>query len=351
MRSLNREELIQWLKENKQPTYRASQIHDWIWKKHVIHFNQMTNLPSSIRQMLEEAFEIRTVKIEKTIQSSDGTIKSAIRLFDGKTVETVLIPTPTRITACISSQAGCSLECRFCATARLKLMRNLETDEIYDQVLLSAQLAKEFYGRPLTNVVFMGMGEPLLNYKNVIQAIELLSSPDGLGMSHKRFTLSTAGIIKMILKLADDKIPCKLAVSLHAALDDKRTQLMPINQSNSLKALRKALMYYYQKTGRTITLEYLMLDEINDREEDAKALVKFARAFPSKVNLIEFNTVEGMPFKKSKSKQVKFFQQFLISQGLIATIRKSRGLDIDAACGQLAGKLLSETWVKKQSVF
>lgn len=340
IRSLSEKELEDWLETQSEPGYRSKQILEWLWAKNSHSFGQMTNLPLSLRNKLEEHFVIRHLAIEKTGVSEDGTVKSAYRLLDGRIIEGVIIPTPRRITACISSQAGCSLNCSFCATAALKMARNLGADEIFDQVVLAAAQAKEFYQRPLTNVVFMGMGEPLLNYKNVVRALELLHARYGLAMGAHRFTLSTAGIVKMIIRLAEDKLPCKLAVSLHSAINEKRSRLMPINETNPLKDLRKTLIYYTQKTGKTVTLEYLMLHNVNDSPEDAEALVSFARAFPSKINLIEYNPVSNLPFKGSSAERVRAFQTYIKNKGLLATLRHSRGRDIDAACGQLAGQLM-----------
>lgn len=343
IRSMSDEELETWLSESGEPRFRARQIQEWLWGKNVSDFESMSNLPAGLRDKLKREFVIRHLTVEKTAFSRDGTIKSAYRLLDGKIIEGVLIPTPQRITACISSQAGCSLNCAFCATAALKMMRNLGADEIYDQVVLARNQALEILRRPLTNVVFMGMGEPLLNYKNVLRALSLLQARFGLAMGAHRFTLSTAGITKMILRLAEDGVPCKLAVSLHSAIPEKRTRLMPINESNPLKDLRSALIYYTSKIGRPVTLEYLMLKNVNDQMEDAHALLKFAKSFPCKINLIEYNTVPSLPFEPSPSEQIDTFQQFLKKHGLIATLRKSRGKDIEAACGQLAGQLLPES--------
>lgn len=340
IRSLSEADLETWLKSQGELRFRVTQIMEWLWGKNVESFEAMTNLPKSLRERLKENFEIRHLRVEKSIVSTDGTIKSAYRLADGRIIEGVLIPTERRITACISSQAGCSLNCAFCATAALKMARNLGADEIYDQVVLASEQSRQYFQRPLTNVVFMGMGEPLLNYKNVVQALERLHARYGLAMGAHRFTLSTAGIVKMIYRLADDELPCKLAVSLHSAINEKRTQLMPINETNPLRDLRKALVYYTHKTRKPVTLEYLMLKDVNDSKEDAKALVKFARSFPSKINLIEYNPVDDLPFTGSEPQRIRDFQEILKSNALVATLRRSRGRDIDAACGQLAGQLM-----------
>jgi 23S rRNA (adenine2503-C2)-methyltransferase len=287
---------------------------------------------------LENHFLITELKITDCRRSSDGTVKSVFKLTDGKTIEGVLIPTPKRMTACISSQAGCSLDCKFCATARLKMMRNLHTDEIYDQVVTIKKQAEEFYGKPLTNVVFMGMGEPLLNYKNVAAAIEHIHSPEGLNMAYKRITLSTSGIAKMIHKLGDDEVKFKLALSLHAADNEKRSQIMSINDTNPLEDLAAALKHYYAKTGNPVTYEYIVFKDFNDTVQDARNLARFCKHIPSKVNIIEYNPIEDGEFEQTTEERLNAFMQVLEREGIVAKVRRSRGKDIDAACGQLAGK-------------
>lgn len=321
-----------------QPAFRAKQIYEWLWKKSATSFDQMQNLPKDLRAWLNEEFSMNPVAVEESQISADRTIKSSFLLHDQHLVEGVLIPTEDRMTACVSSQVGCSLTCSFCATGYMDRKRNLEPYEIYDQVVLIRNQAEQQYKQPLTNIVYMGMGEPLLNYANVLASIEKITSPDGLGMSPKRITVSTAGIAKMIKKLADDQVKFNLALSLHAANDEKRNRIMPINESNTLEALSEALAYFYEQTGNKITLEYIVFDKFNDTLEDAKELLAFARKFPCKINIIEYNPIRQASFLNAKADAIQQFSNFLESKGMIVNVRRSRGKDIDAACGQLAGK-------------
>jgi len=313
-------------------------VQEWLWKKSAKDFDQMTNLSIPTRDLLKEHFTMNPVKVDKMQRSSDGTIKNAVELSDGLIVESVLIPTEKRITACVSSQVGCSLACKFCATARLKRMRNLNADEIYDQVVAIREQSEMFFNRPLTNIVFMGMGEPLLNYQNVITAIDKITSQKGLGMAAKRITVSTVGVAKMIIKMADDGVKFNLAVSLHAAINSLRSSIMPINDTNSLEELGEALKYWYQKTKRKVTYEYVVWEGINDKLEHAQALLKFALIVPSKVNLIEYNPIDDGEFQQASEKSLNMYMDLLERHGITTRIRKSRGKDIDAACGQLANK-------------
>ncbi|MDQ3073660.1 MAG: 23S rRNA (adenine(2503)-C(2))-methyltransferase RlmN [Bacteroidota bacterium] len=321
-----------------EPAFRAKQVWQSLWEKGVHSFDEMTNLPNALRQKLSVHFDVFAMKLEEKQLSSDGTIKCAFRLFDGEIVEGVLIPQEDRMTACISSQVGCSLTCTFCATAKLDRKRNLYFDEVYDQVKWIDRLSLEHTGKPLTNIVLMGMGEPLLNYVQVMKGIERITAPDGLGMSPRRITLSTAGIAKMIKKLADDDVKFNLALSLHAANDEKRNTIMPINETNTISALKEALRYFYDKTGTRITLEYVMLQGFNDTLADADELAAFSRTVPSKINLIEYNPIDGGIFKKSFGNAIYRFKDRLEHHNVIVNIRRSRGEDIDAACGQLANK-------------
>lgn len=328
------------LVEMGEPAFRAKQIYEWLWQKVAHSFEDMTNLPKTLRQKLSETLEIRAIKAVKHQYSNDGTIKVGFNLYDGHLVEGVLIPSPDqeRMTACVSSQVGCNLACRFCATGFLKMRRNLSAAEIFDQVAYIDRLAKEHFNVPLSNIVYMGMGEPLLNYKNVLQSIDRITAADGLGMSPRRITVSTAGIAKMIRKLADDQTKFNLALSLHAATDEKRNEMMPINESNNLGELADALRYYYQASERPVTYEYIVFKDFNDSIADAKALVAFCRVVPCKVNLIEYNQVEGVLYEKTSDNRLEAFQQYLEKCGITSTVRRSRGKDIDAACGQLANK-------------
>ncbi|HPQ08970.1 MAG TPA: 23S rRNA (adenine(2503)-C(2))-methyltransferase RlmN [Bacteroidia bacterium] len=338
IRHFNFEQLQNWVKENNLPSYRAQQIYDWLWLKNVSSFDEMSDIPKSLRQKLSEHFEIKQIQTQTIQISKDKTIKCAIKLFDGNVVESVLIPTSTRVTACVSSQVGCSLDCKFCATAQLKRKRNLDYQEIYQQVYFIKELAKDKYNLPLTNIVYMGMGEPLLNYSNVMKSIEMITSPKGLGMSPQRITVSTSGIAKMIVKMADEKVKFNLALSLHSAIEEKRRQIMSISESNTLEMLANALNYFYEKTGTRPTLEYVMLYEFNDSIKDAESLANFCRKVKSKVNLIEYNPVENSPFKRTTKERLENFVKYLEKKKIIVTVRRSRGIDIDAACGQLVNK-------------
>ena len=338
VRLLDIQQLTTFFTEHGEKAFRARQVFEWIWKKSASSFDIMTNIPKAAREMLSEHFAFNNIQIHKEQFSSDGTVKSAFKLHDDNVVEGVLIPADHRTTACISSQVGCSLSCKFCATGYLERKRNLNPAEIYDQVVLINQQSEQRHGRPLSNIVFMGMGEPLLNYNSVLKAIGHITSEYGLGMSPKRITVSTAGIAKMIHKLADDEVKFNLALSLHAANEEKRNQIMPINETNNLAVLKDALQYFYKKTRNKITLEYIAFDKFNDDLEDARDLVKFATGIPCKVNIIEYNTIDQASFNKSSFDRLEHFKAFLEKKGLIVNIRRSRGKDIDAACGQLANK-------------
>lgn len=338
LRHKSQEELFSIFTELNEPSFRAKQTWQWMWEKGADSISDMTNLPTSLREKLSENYAFFKVKNSEIQESNDGTIKTGFLLYDNRLIEGVLIPKEERMTACISSQVGCSLTCSFCATARLPRMRNLYFDEIFDQVWLLNQLSKTKYNKPLSNIVYMGMGEPLLNYKEVIHSIERITSPDGLGMSPQRITVSTAGIAKMISRLGEDKVKFNLAVSLHAPTDEKRSTIMPINDTNQLDVLATSLVYFYEQTGTRITFEYVLLKDFNDSREDAHLLASFCKKIPSKVNLIEYNQVEGTGFEASSGNAAYRFKSILEERGVIANIRRSRGKDIDAACGQLAGK-------------
>ncbi|MDC0029403.1 23S rRNA (adenine(2503)-C(2))-methyltransferase RlmN [bacterium] len=339
IRELKLEELINFLKNQNIPSYRAKQIHEWLWKKRAVNFNEMTSLSLSLRDLLEQNFSLNAVKIHKAERSNDGTIKYSLKLHDSKLVEGVLIPSKKRLTACISSQVGCSLSCTFCATGTLKLERNLNYAEIYDQIFILNEEALLNFGKPLSNIVYMGMGEPLLNYENLLKSIELVSSKNGLSMSPKRITVSTAGIAKMIKKLADDEVRFNLAISLHSSDDKKREEIMPINKSINLEELKESIKYFFEKTGTRITYEYILFKDINDSLDDAHELVKFCKSTPCKVNLIEYNSVDNIPFQKASNNKTEKFINFLNEKNVIVNLRRSKGKDINAACGQLVNKL------------
>ena len=338
IRSLSFKEVSDFFSLHKAPSFRAKQVYEWLWKKSARSFVEMSNLPKALRELLEANFSIHAVQVDQKQVSSDGTIKNAFRLYDGNRIEGVLIPAADRMTACVSSQVGCSLTCKFCATGKLDRIRNLDADEIYDQVVMIRDQAMQHYKTPLTNIVYMGMGEPLLNYSEVIRSIEHITSPEGLGMSPKRITVSTAGIAKMIKKLGDDEVKFNLALSLHAANDEKRSKIMPINDSNSLESLAEALKHFCAKTGTKVTFEYIVFRDFNDTIEDAKDLALFCKNVASKVNLIEYNPIEKDGFLNAEENKIENFKKYLESRNIIVNIRRSRGKDIDAACGQLANK-------------
>lgn len=338
IRKLSQEELKEFFVQHGDKAFRAQQVYEWLWRKSAKDFDHMTNLSLATRELLKTHFVINFIQVDSMQRSSDGTIKNAVKLHDGLIVESVLIPTEKRITACVSSQVGCSLACRFCATARLKRMRNLNPDEIYDQVVAIQQQCELFFGRPLTNIVFMGMGEPLLNYSNVMTAIEKITSPKGLNMASKRLTVSTVGLAKMIVKMADDGVKFNLAVSLHSALNHVRSSIMPINETNSLEELGEALKYWYKKTKKKVTYEYVVWKDINDSPEHAQALLDFCQIIPCKVNLIEYNPIDDGEFQQASEEALNMYMDVLERNGITTRIRKSRGKDIDAACGQLANK-------------
>ena len=321
-----------------EPGFRAKQIYYWLWVKATLHFDQMSNLSKALREKLKEIFVINAISVHQSQFSADKTIKSIFKLYDGNTIEGVLIPSSDRMTACVSSQVGCSLTCKFCATGYMGRKRNLNPDEIFDQVALIDRQAKENYQIPLTNIVYMGMGEPLLNYANVLKSIERITAEDGLNMAAKRITVSTAGIAKMIKKLGDDQVRFNLALSLHAANDQKRNEIMPINEQNSLKALADALKYYFAKTKNPVTYEYIVFNDFNDSLQDAAELAKFCKHLPCKVNIIEYNPISFATFQNAEADKIDLFANYLRKQGITTNIRRSRGKDIDAACGQLAIK-------------
>lgn len=337
IRNSSLQDLDALFKEWGESKFRAKQVYEWIWQKHVGDFSQMTNLSKALRDKLSEQFTIPKVRVHHSQFSSDGTIKNRLQLHDGHFVESVLIPTEKRMTVCVSSQVGCSLACKFCATGFLPRKRNMDFDEIVDEVTLANEQSLQHYGKPVTNIVFMGMGEPLLNYKNVLKAIDKITSPDCLGMSPRRITVSTAGISKMIRQLGDDDVRFKLALSLHAANDTKRDKIMPINETSNLDELVDALNYFYQKTKNEITFEYILFKNFNDSTKDADELVKLYRRVPvDLVNIIEYNTIDKADFTKPDDDVTESFMRYLESKRVNARLRRSRGKDIDAACGQLA---------------
>lgn len=338
IRSLSLSQLKDALVEMGEQGFRAKQIYEWLWQKSSVDFDQMSNLSKALREKLKATFAINAVTVKQSQISTDKTIKNTFSLYDGNIIEGVLIPADDRMTACVSSQVGCSLSCKFCATGYMDRKRNVNADEIYDQVVLIASQAEQHYDQPLTNIVYMGMGEPLLNYSNIMKSIERITSPDGLNMAAKRITVSTAGIAKMIKKLGDDEVRFNLALSLHAANDTKRNEIMPINEQNSLASLAEALKYYYAKTKNPITFEYIVFHNFNDELEDARELAKFCKHVPCKVNIIEYNPIALADFVNAEADKIDEFAAYLRNQGITTNVRRSRGKDIDAACGQLAIK-------------
>ncbi len=338
IRALSLQQLIDVFTQINEPSFRAKQVYDWLWAKRTISFEDMSNLSKSLREYLVTNFVINAVQISELQISNDRTIKCAMKLHDNYVVESVLIPQGERMTACISSQVGCSLSCKFCATGKLKRMRNLTADEIYDQVVLVKNTAFENYATPLTNIVYMGMGEPLLNYTEVLKSVNIITNPNGLGMSPKRITVSTAGVAKMITKLGDDEVKFNLALSLHAANDEKRNHIMPINETNTLDNLADSLLHFYNKTGNRPTFEYIVFKDFNDSLTDAQELVDYCKKVKSKVNIIEYNAIDDCEFKQTLPQRLRAFTNYLDDNNIICNVRRSRGKDIDAACGQLANK-------------
>lgn len=338
IRALTKEQLRNFFVSNGDKAFRGNQVYEWLWQKRAHTFEDMTNVSKETRAMLEANFVINHIKVDTLQRSEDGTVKNAVRLHDDLIVESVLIPTETRTTACVSSQVGCSLDCNFCATARLKRMRNLEPGEIYDQVAAIDNESRLYYDRPLSNIVFMGMGEPLMNYPNVMKAIDMITSNEGLGMSPKRITVSTSGIPKMIKKMADDEVKFKLAVSLHSAIEEIRNEIMPFTKNFPLTDLRESLEYWYRKTKSKITYEYVVWKGINDDKKSIDALVKFCKYVPCKVNLIEYNPIDDGMFQQASEEVTNAYITALAKSNIVAKVRRSRGKDIDAACGQLANK-------------
>ena len=341
IRSLSENQIIEFFEQKGFDSYRGKQVYEWIWKKSTYSFDEMTNLSKDLRFMLDTNFVINHIEVDKIQKSSDGTIKNAVKLFDDYTVESVLIPTDDRTTACVSSQVGCSLDCKFCATSKLKRMRNLNPDEIYDQVVTINNQSLKYFKRPLSNIVFMGMGEPLMNYNNLIESIEKISSDKGLNISQKRIVVSTSGIPKMIKKLADEDLKVNLALSLHSAVEETRNKIMPFSTKFSLEDIKESLLYWYSKTKRRITFEYIVWKGINDSVDDINALVNYCKSIPSKVNLIEYNSIGDENFTSASQSMIDLYKDLLEKNKITVTVRRSRGKDIDAACGQLANKEVS----------
>ncbi len=338
IRGLSEDQIIEFFEKKGFDSYRGRQVYEWIWRKSCYSFDDMTNISKDLRDVLDNHFVINHIQVDKIQKSFDGTIKNAVKLHDDHTVESVLIPTEDRTTACVSSQVGCSLDCRFCATSKLKRMRNLNPDEIYDQVVTINDQSLKYFNRPLSNIVYMGMGEPLMNYNNLIKSIEKISSDKGLNMSQKRIVVSTSGIPKMIKKLADENLKVNLALSLHSAIEETRNKIMPFSKKFSLDEIKDSLIYWYSKTKRKITFEYIVWKDINDSIEHIIALVNYCKSIPSKVNLIEYNSIGDQNFESANQNMINLYKDILEKNRITVTVRRSRGKDIDAACGQLANK-------------
>ena len=338
IRTLSLDQLKEYFLTLGEKPFRAKQVYEWLWSKNLHSIDEMTNLSKELREKIAQEYVINPISVDQLQKSTDGTIKNGVKLHDGLMVESVLIPTETRTTACVSSQVGCSLNCEFCATARLKRMRNLEVAEIVDQVALIDRQSKLYFERPLSNIVFMGMGEPMMNYKNVVESIKKITAPEGMGMAPRRITVSTSGIPKMIKMLADEELRVKLALSLHSAIEKTRNEIMPFSEKFPLTEIMEALRYWYEKTGNIITFEYCVWKGINDQDEDIKALIRYCKQVPSKVNLIQYNPIgEGKFDHRSIAAEEKYVRE-LEKAGITVLVRRSRGGDIDAACGQLANK-------------
>ena len=339
IRDLSLIELKSYFESIGDKKFRAMQTYEWLWKKNARSFDDMSNLSIDLRKKLAEDFVFNSIAVDATQYSNDGTVKSRFKTFDNHLIEGVLIPTEKRNTACVSSQIGCSLTCKFCATGKMDRKRNLNFEEIYDQVALLNEQSEKMYNKKLTNIVYMGMGEPLLNYKNVLKSIDKITASDSMNMSPKRITVSTAGVAKMIKQLGDDKVKFNLALSLHAPTDAKRNEIMPINESNTIDLLIEALNYFYDHTKNDITLEYILFKDRNDGLDDAAELVKIYRKIPTHlINVIEYNPISGAEFIKPEEDTTQIFTDFLAKQRVNVRVRRSRGKDIDAACGQLANK-------------
>ncbi len=338
IRSLKKNELIKFLNDFNYEPYRAQQILSRVNSQQIDSFEKITNIPKDLIQLLDENFFLSNTLIHQFQKSSDLTIKFSIKLHDSLIIEAVLIPTEKRITACVSSQVGCSLDCNFCATSRLKRIRNLESYEIYDQIMLLNNESLKSFSKPISNIVFMGMGEPLLNFSNLMRSIDIISSKDGLSISPKRITVSSAGIPKIIKKMADMKVNFNLAISLHSAIQKKREMLMPFSNKINLDELLKSLIYWYDKVRKITTFEYIIWENINDSLEDIEELVKFCKKVPSKVNIIEYNHIGDKNYRSASKEKILNYQKYLDKNKIINTIRYSKGNDINAACGQLARK-------------
>lgn len=346
LKTMDRAALEAFVADHGEPRYRGEQLFHWIYGKGVSDFERMSDLPKRMRRGLQRQATVEDVEIVDQQEAADHTIKALFRLPSGREAETVLIPDidergeARRLTVCVSSQVGCAMGCEFCATGLMGFQENLTPGAIFDQVWHMNEVAEERFGRPVTNVVFMGMGEPLLNYDAVLESVDILTDEDSLNLSAQKITVSTVGLARRIKDLADDQLRTNLAVSLHAPDNETRSSIMPVNEAEktSLSALKEAITYYSKKTGRPLTYEYCLFKGINDSEDDARRLAEVSRWAPSKVNLLMYNPVQGLHFERTSEEQLDRFIQVLVEEGVTVTVRRSRGQDIDAACGQLANE-------------
>ena len=334
IKNYNLEELKEVLKELGEKPYRAEQIFKWIMQENVTSFDEMTNISIELRNKLKEKFDLHVFKILKKQVSKDGTKKYLFDVLDGNAIESVLMEYKHGFTICVSSQIGCKMGCKFCASTGVKFSRNLTAGEIVEQ-LLAIQRDEN---KKISNLVFMGIGEPLDNYDNVMQAIAILNNPKGINMGARHISISTSGLVPRIYELADKNIQCTLSISLHSANNEKRSQMMPVNNVYNIEELMKACKYYTEKTNKRISFEYALAKESNDNLADAKELVKLLRGMLCHVNLIPINKIENGKYSKSTNENILKFRDYLNEKGIVATIRRELGSDIDAACGQLRKK-------------
>lgn len=342
LKSLEPTKLTELAVQLKQPIFRIKQISKWLWEKRCIDFNEMTDIPALFRKYLTEHYLCNSIIHYQEAISKDKTRKYAFQFPDQQMIESVLIPSVDRITACISTQVGCALGCKFCATAGMGFIRNLTFEEIHDQIIMLMNFSEKVFQQSLTNLVVMGMGEPMLNYGNTIKALDYISNKDFLNFSPQRITISTSGVVPGIRKMAEENSPYKLAVSLHSAIDSKRISIMPVTKKYNLKDLSEALIYYHRKTDRRFTIEYILFEGFNDGGEDAEALARFCRPFPVKINIIPYNQTSGNKLSKSSANRTDAFIGFLESKNMLVQKRQSRGTDIQAACGQLIKTINSQ---------
>jgi len=348
LRALSPSELETWMIAAGQPKWRASQLLRWMYASQPVDsFESMTNLPSSLRSMLSDQTRMKRLKLQKLFTAKDQTVKALLQLPSGRIIESVLIPSfnhhhqATRMTVCISSQVGCAMGCTFCATGKMGFLENLTCGQIVEQVTVMREISQRRFGRDISNVVYMGMGEPLLNYRSVLASLQILTHPDAVGLSPRRITVSTVGLARRIRDLADDAPRFRLAVSLHSPFESKRSSIMPVNRSTvtDLTALEPAMRYHTKTTGQKLTFEYCLFRGFNDSSEDAHALAQLCHRVHAKVNLIMYNSVPRIDFQRTRESQLNTFMSLLSERRVTVTVRRSRGSDIAAACGQLANQI------------